>query len=99
MKSISDEVTFVTSVLGLGAYNNVVNVTFGTFLWTPEDRKEGDKDKIKVDPDPAISCRLRMDEACAISLRDMLLKRYPLEAGVAAAANGADERPEAGKTH
>lgn len=97
MKSISDEVTFVTSVLGLGGYNNVVNLTFCTFLWTPEDGKPGEQ--LKVDPDPVISCRLRMDDACAIALRDVLIKRYPLEAGVAAAANGADERPEAGKTH
>lgn len=57
-------VTFVNSVVGRGILNNVVNLSFSTFNFTPTDEV--------VDPDPVISCRLRMDKTCAYQLRQVL---------------------------
>jgi hypothetical protein len=58
--------TFVNTVIGRGSLNGVINVSFATFNWTPSD------DGSRVDPDPVISCRLRMDKLCAIQLRDVM---------------------------
>lgn len=67
MKS-SDEVgvTFVNAVLGIGHLNGVVNITMGTYNFTPQDGMK------EIDPDLVVSCRLRMDQACAQQLRDLL---------------------------
>lgn len=85
-------VTFVNLVLGRGILNGVVNIQFGTWLF-------GAKEDGSVDPDPSVSCRLRMDVAGAKALRDALTElllavETPVVAeGVAAesgtAANGA----------
>lgn len=56
-------VIFVNSVVGQGHLNSVANFTFATARWTPQD--DG-----TVDPDMAISCRLRMDLLCVQQLRD-----------------------------
>lgn len=56
---------FVNQVIGQGILNGVVNVTFGTFGFTPTN--DG-----KVDPDMVISSRLRMDITCAQQLHAAL---------------------------
>ena len=56
---------FVNQVIGQGILNGVVNVTFGTFGFTPTN--DG-----KIDPDIVISARLRMDIACAQQLHAAL---------------------------
>lgn len=58
-------VVFVNHVAARGVFNNVINISFGTYNFTPME--DG-----KVEPDPAITCRLRMDKMCAIQLRDNL---------------------------
>lgn len=57
-------VTFVNTVVGRGIFNGVVNISFGTFNFTPTEKN--------VDADPVIACRLRMDVMCAKQLRDAL---------------------------
>jgi hypothetical protein len=47
----------VNGVVGMGHLGGIVNITFSTFQFTPT----GDG---KVEDDPVISCRLRMDIAC-----------------------------------
>ena len=59
-------VTYVNTVIGRGSLNNVVNLSFSTFLFTPSD------DGKTVDLDPVVACRLRMDRVCAIQLRDVM---------------------------
>lgn len=54
---------FVNSVVGSGHLGSVANVTFATFQFTPSGGTT-------VDPDPVISCRLRMDLSCLEQLRD-----------------------------
>lgn len=61
----SVNVQFVNTVIGRGSLNGVVNLSFATFCFTPND--EG-----QVDIDPVISCRLRMDKMCATQLRDVM---------------------------
>lgn len=56
---------FVSQLVGSGFLNGVVNVTFGTALFTPNN--DGG-----VDPDLVITARLRMDLFCAQQLRDRL---------------------------
>lgn len=65
MKS-TDEVgiTFAHLVLGRGVLNAVVNVTLGSMHFSPENGK--------IENDPRVVCRLRMDIPCAMSLRDAL---------------------------
>ena len=67
MKS-ADEIgiTFVNRVLGQGFMNGVVNITLGSFQFTPND------DGKTIDPDLIVASRLRMDEQCATQLRDAL---------------------------
>lgn len=60
-------VTFVNLLLGRGILNNVVNLTFGTFNFTPDTGQENG-----VDIDPVVSARLRMDVACARQLHQTL---------------------------
>lgn len=57
-------VTFVNTVINQGHFNAVVNVTLGTYNFTPVSGK--------VEPDLVITSRLRMDLACAKQLRDAL---------------------------
>lgn len=57
-------VTFVNAVVSRGILNNVINLSFSTYNFTPADEA--------VDPDPTISCRLRMDKVCAYQLRQVL---------------------------
>lgn len=66
MKTIDQTgVTFVNQVLGRGVLNGVVNVQLGTWLFS--GKEDG-----SVDPELAVSCRLRMDVVCAKALRDNL---------------------------
>lgn len=57
-------VTFVNGLLGRGLMNGVVNLQFGTYQFTPTDKA--------IDPDLAVSCRLRMDVECAKQLHEAL---------------------------
>lgn len=57
--------TFVNTVIGRGIFNHVINLSFGVFNFTPAD--DG-----KIDLDPVVACRLRMDKNCAVQLRDAL---------------------------
>lgn len=59
-------VTFVNTVIGRGILNNVINLSFSVFNFTPND------DNSSVDIDPTVACRLRMDRVCATQLRDVL---------------------------
>lgn len=66
MRSIdSIGAVFVNMVVGRGILNGVVNIQLGTYQFTPDDSGG-------VDPDPAVSVRLRMDRACAKQLHDTL---------------------------
>lgn len=57
-------IIFVNSIAARGLYNNVVNMSFSAFNFTPNE--EG-----SVDPDPVIVCRLRMDKGCLIQLQQV----------------------------
>jgi hypothetical protein len=65
MKKADDGIIYANTVPAVGYFNGVVNVTLAAFQFTPTD--DG-----KIDPDPAITGRLRMDEACAVALRDSI---------------------------
>ena len=62
-------VEFVNTVIGRGSLNNVINLSFGTFLFTPDDN-----DPSKILLDTAVSCRLRMDRVRAKQLRDVMVQ-------------------------
>lgn len=83
-------VTFVNAVVGRGILNNIVNIQFGTFLFNPDENTQ------KVELDPAVSCRLRMDRLCAQQLYDSLGE---LLASVAQEEASAEPQPEARPTH
>jgi len=55
---------FVNAVVGSGHLGGVANITFATFQFTPMGED-------KIDADPVISCRLRMDISCVQQLRDV----------------------------
>jgi hypothetical protein len=59
---------FVNTVVGRGILNNVLNLSFGTFNFTPNEATG------EVELDPVVSCRLRMDKTCAIQLRDTMIQ-------------------------
>lgn len=61
MRESNQDVIFVNTLIGRGLLNNVVNLTFGTFLFSPVENGS-------VDVDQVISARLRMDLDCAKSL-------------------------------
>ena len=61
----SVSVTFVNTVIGRGALNNVINLSFSVFNFTPNEQGG-------VELDPTVTCRLRMDKVCAIQLRDVM---------------------------
>lgn len=86
-------VTFVSTLLGRGILNNVVNMTFGTLLFTPDDED-------KVDPDLVVSARLRMDKACARQVYEALgelLSKIEQSEAEATAAVGSESTAAAGK--
>ncbi len=56
---------FINQVVGRGCLNGVVNITLGTYQFTPN----GDG----VDADMVISARIRMDLAAARQLHDELV--------------------------
>ena len=58
-------VTFVNTVLGQGELNGNVNLTLGTALFSPTV-------DTKIDADIRVSCRLRMDKACARQIYESL---------------------------
>lgn len=60
------EIIFANTVIGRGVLNNVVNLSLAAFNFTPSD------DGTKVDADPVIVCKLRMDKVCAKQLRDVM---------------------------
>lgn len=67
MKSLDDVgVVFVNTVVGRGVLNGIVNLSFGTLLFTPSD------DGKTIDPDLVVSARLRMDKLCAQQLHETL---------------------------
>lgn len=67
MKSVDNVgVTFVNTIIGRGIMNNVVNLQFGTFQFSPDEVTN------TVDTDLAVSCRLRMDIMCAVQLYETL---------------------------
>ena len=74
-------VTFVNVVLASGTFNNVINVTLGVCLFTP------DPENSKVDDDVVVASRLRMDPLCARQLRDALTKLLEAPAEAAAQSN------------
>lgn len=59
--AIDSKVDLVNLIVSRGMYNNVININFATFLWTPTDDN-------RVEPDPQVSVRLRMDEMCLRNL-------------------------------
>lgn len=58
-------ITYVNTVIGRGVLNSVVNLTLGTFNFTPT--AEG-----TIDPDLVVAARLRMDLVCARNLHSVL---------------------------
>jgi hypothetical protein len=59
-------VTFVNVVLNRGILNGVVNISLGTYNFTPDDKLEA------VALDTVVSSRLRMDLPCARQLHETL---------------------------
>lgn len=55
-------VTFVNGLIGRGIQNNVVNLQFGTFVYSPAANGK------EIDRDLRVSCRLRMDVLAAQEL-------------------------------
>jgi len=55
-------VVFVNTVVGRGLLNNVANLTFSTYNFSPAE--DG------IEADPVISCRLRMDIQCLRQLHE-----------------------------
>lgn len=85
-------VTFVNAVVGRGILNGVINVQLGSLLFDADE-------KGKISNDLTTTCRLRMDAACAESLRDHLNAVLALidEAkakGVPTVGNGVDHAAE-----
>ena len=85
-------VTFVNVVLASGTFNNVINVTLGVCLFTPNPENS------KVDDDIVVASRLRMDPLCARQLRDALTKLLEAAPVDAPEQNGAvaEATPPAG---
>ena len=71
-------VTFVNEVLGAGTFDGTVNIQFGTYLFSPTEKD--------IDPDLALSCRLRMSVTCAQGLRDQIDRVLERHAEILAAA-------------
>ena len=58
-------VTFVNMVVASGQHMGVVNVSFATAQFSPNEKGE-------VDPDLVMACRLRMDMGCTEQLYQQL---------------------------
>lgn len=58
-------ITFVNTLIGRGILNGVANLSFAAFNFTPTD--EG-----KIEPDPVVVCRLRMDKVCLYQMQKAL---------------------------
>ena len=82
MKS-TDEVgiTFANLLVASGVYNGVVNASFASYQFTPTP--DG-----KIDPDPVVTARLRMDIVCAKQLRDRLIEILDMVDKTQAATTG-----------
>jgi hypothetical protein len=95
MKSVNDKVDFASAFLGAGHLNGVINVTLGTFLFTPEADPATGKEVVKSDL--AISTRLRMDVATARALyeglRNALKLAEPVAESSAATIEASPYRP------
>jgi len=90
MKSLDDVgVVFVNTVVGRGILNGIINLSFGTLLFTPTD------DGKTIDPDLVVSARLRMDKLCAQQLHEtlgeLLLSIEKAEADAAAGVPAVDD--------
>jgi hypothetical protein len=70
---------FINHVLGSGHLNGIINVTLGTFNFTPS------RDAARIEPDLVVSCRLRLDVVAAAELRDAIDKALTMMATQAAA--------------
>jgi hypothetical protein len=86
LRDANNPVIFVNQIAGVGFLNDNVNLTFSTLFFTPS------ADHPDVDPDPVITCRLRMDTTCAQVLYDRLGQqleaiRQARNAGPSIAAN------------
>jgi hypothetical protein len=85
-------VTFVNTVINQGVLNGVINVNLGVFQFSPSEDGE------KIEADPAVACRLRMDKVCAMQLHNAIggiLAKIESDqsAAMAAAADAQNEMP------
>lgn len=65
---------FVNRVLGTGVMHGVINITLGTFNFTPS------RDESRIENDLVVSCRLRLDIAAAAQLREAIDKAFEMMA-------------------
>jgi hypothetical protein len=66
-ESKSSDIIFVNTVIGRGALNNVVNISFGAFNFSPNEQSG------EIELDTTVACRLRMDIVCAKQLSNALI--------------------------
>jgi hypothetical protein len=68
MQTTMDDVgvTFVNAVTNRGIFDNVININFATFLFTPSQERTVDNGKkiVDIEPELVMSLRLRMGEQC-----------------------------------
>ena len=90
-------ITFANTVVGRGIFNSVINVSLAALQFTPTD--DG-----KIESDPVITCRLRLDVPCATQLRDaldellVLIEKSKADAtAMSAVVPNGDARPAEGK--
>lgn len=92
MKSIDDRLIFATLVVGWGLSNGNVNVTLGANLFSPSE------DGKKIEPDPAIVARLRLDISCARQLVQNLTDAIAAHDTAAAVSKTMQQPEEEGKS-
>lgn len=66
-----NKVVVIDRVLNQGVHDAMFNINFATYMFTPvsvQDQDSG-RDKVIVDPNLMISCRLRMGENCLRELK------------------------------
>lgn len=91
-------VTFVNLLMNRGILNNVVNLNFGVFNFTPVEMNG----QPAIDPDAVTNVRLRMDLACAREVHAQLgalldevdKQDAELKAAPAVNGSGAGETPQ-----
>ena len=94
MRSIDQVgITFVNMLVGRGVLNGVINLQFSSLLFSPSD------DGMKIESDPVVSCRLRLDIPCARHVHQALGELLasidtPPESITVTASNGADNDEE-----